>query len=600
VIDLRTVPSPDALLALVGDPVAMTSPAAVTALRAAYAQPPSEQDLALWPKLTPPRGLLRRRVPWPTTRAPWVVSCVGRRGGKTSNLAAPVLVYEALCGRHDEEARGRVFFVALAPQHSHARELLHAVRQRLDELAPLGVAYEARDMAGVPEITITSPPGKCERIITVLTADNVSVRGRAIACAVIDEAAFIGSDPHLAVTDTDVIKALVPGMSQFSRARLMLVSSPGAPAGFFWKAATKPDARTLVISAATWVFNARITREACVEITRGDGDWLAQEYEASKWGFHGENFIPGASSLALGDEHTGKGPRAGSFVVGVDAGQTGDDSEFCVCSSFEVEISPDTQPLRHVVVEERASIKSSKSSPTSMETIAAVAVELSARWGYAPILFDQWSSVTLKEYLRKAGYREHEGDGPPYPRTFSQRSSAPSSQTPRWRLVRSLVQGARLHLREDDGELRRQLASLRATELSSGGLRVESRKDDAADACAIACEIAVLLDSTDGPSGTAHQETSIHWHGHAGLEITHRWTKNGFACAPPEWHPTFEEHALQMLSRGIRNAAIERWLAKQPEAIRRAYAINPLEPVQVRALGDPNVRSERINAKVKF
>jgi hypothetical protein len=166
--------------------------------------------------------------------------------------------------------------------------------------------------------------------------------------------------------------------------------------------------------------------------------------------------------------------------------------------------------------------------------------------------------------------------------------------------VRSLVQGARLHLREDDGELRRQLASLRATELSSGGLRVESRKDDAADACAIACEIAVLLDSTDGPSGTAHQETSIHWHGHAGLEITHRWTKNGFACAPPEWHPTFEEHALQMLSRGIRNAAIERWLAKQPEAIRRAYAINPLEPVQVRALGDPNVRSERINAKVKF
>jgi hypothetical protein len=527
------------------------------------------------------------------------VSCVGRRGGKTSNLAACVLVYEALCGRHDDEARGRVFYVALAPMHSHARELLHAVRQRLDELAPLGVAYEARDMAGIPEITITSPAGKCERIITILTADNVSVRGRAIACAVIDEAAFIGSDPHLAVTDTDVIKALVPGMSQFSRARLMLVSSPGAPAGFFWKAATKPDARTLCISAPTWVFNPRITREACVELTRGDADWLAQEYEASKWGFHGENFIPGASALVLGDEHTGKGPRPGSFVVGVDAGQTGDDSEFCVCSSFEVEISPDTQPLRHVVVEERASIKSNKSSPTSMETIAAVAVELSARWGHAPIVFDQWSAVTMKEHLRKAGYAEHEGADPPWPRTFSQRSSAPTAQTPRWRLVRSLVQGGRLHLGQDDGELRRQLASLRATELSSGGLRVESRRDDAADACALACEIAVLLDSTDGPSGTPHQETSIHWDGHE-LDVTHRWTKRGVPCAPPEWHPTFEEHAMQMLSRGIRNDAIERWLSRQPAQLQKAYSINPLEPVRVTTIGDPRTRSERINVRTKF
>jgi hypothetical protein len=600
VIDLRTVLSPDALLALVGDPVAMTSPAAVTALRAAYAQPPTPADLELWPKLTPPRGLLRRRVPWPTTRAPWVVAAVGRRGGKTSNLAAPVLVYEALCGRHDEEARGRVFYVALAPMHSHARELLHAVRQRLDELAPLGVAYEARDMAGIPEITITSPAGKCERIITILTADNVSVRGRAIACAVIDEAAFIGSDPHLAVTDTDVIKALVPGMSQFSRARLMLVSSPGAPAGFFWKAATKLDARTLVITAPTWVFNPRITREVCVELTRGDADWLAQEYEASKWGFHGENFIPGASALVLGDEHTGKGPREGEFCIGLDVGVLRDATGIVVCSSFEVELSPTSTPLRHIVTEKVIRIAPSKESPVSLEEIAGRVSALSAAFRGAPVVFDVYMAPELRRHLEAHGFREDTNTAyPPGPRSYRQLSVEASAQTPRWALVRAAAQSGRLHIGDDGAELVRELGSLKATQLPSGALRVEGRHDDLCDALALAASQVVRMGCTGGPGGSARCETSIRWDGHE-LDVTHHWTKNGVPCPPPEWSPTFDAFALQLLSRGIRNDAIERWLAKQPPQIQKAYSLNPAEPVRVERIGDPNTRSERINVRTKF
>jgi hypothetical protein len=57
---------------------------------------------------------------------------------------------------------------------------------------------------------------------------------------------------------------------------------------------------------------------------------------------------------------------------------------------------------------------------------------------------------------------------------------------------------------------------------------------------------------------------------------------------------------MQMLSRGIRNDAIERWLSRQPAQLQKAYSINPLEPVRVTTIGDPRTRSERINVRTKF
>jgi hypothetical protein len=203
----------------------------------------------------------------------------------------------------------------------------------------------------------------------------------------------------------------------------------------------------------------------------------------------------------------------------------------------------------------------------------------------------------MKEHLRRAGYHEHEGDGPPPPRTFAQRSSAPSAQTPRWRLVRSLIQGGRLHLGRNDGELRRQLASLRATELSSGGLRVESRKDDAADACALACEIAVQLPGTDGPDGSlVFVDNGFTWRGGGGgIEIIpcpgtgwfRRYRGGRLApSAPPLWHAAFESYAVEQLAAGRRSRDIEAWLAtRAPEHLRRHYApMSPAPAVEVRGL----------------
>ena len=166
------------------------------------------------------------------------------------------------------------------------------------------------------------------------------------------------------------------------------------------------------------------------------------------------------------------------------------------------------------------------------------------------------------------------------------RSMSPEAQTPRWRALRELAHGGRLHLPsgEDAETLRSQLASLRATQLSSGALRVEARRDDLADALALAVPIALKLQpSADGPGGRVEfRPGRLNW-GDDGLTAPgSRYVRvlpsgKEIPAEIPRWDPWFSEYAEESIANGIRTPAIIEW-EREREQARPGYAASCLRP----------------------
>lgn len=523
----------------------------------------SRAQARVWSELSPQRP--------PKERPGRAAICVGRRGLKTSGIVAPQAVYELLCGGHGTHAAAgsRVYAVVVAPRLAQAREAVRGVRGVLDSLAPLGVRYRTRGESGSTEVVVESPRSRVERVISIFAADAVAVRGYAICFAAVDEAAFLQSDDAHVQTDRDLIRALAPGMTQFPRAQLVLSSTPGPPQGEFHRAVLKPKRGELLVRAGTWQTNPRISEQRCRELADDDATF-EQEFAARTFGYHNTPFIDAAKALTcVGSVHAKKGPRAGHFAVGLDVGQLQDSTAIVACGSFEEEIAADRTPLRHVVCEHIELISADRRAPTLIEAIAARAHAVSRAFDRAPIIFDQFAGPTVKAELTKLGTREHTGGGTPGRGTFVQASMSPQSQTPRWKLARQLVHGSRLHL-PDTSEaetLARQLGQLRATQLGSGALKVEGRKDDVADAFALAAEVALALPPNEGPDGRVeHRIDGVSFEHGRGLDVRQRWVRvlpdgREVPAETPTWHPSFPDYAREMLASGRSTPGIERWLA---------------------------------------
>jgi hypothetical protein len=486
--------------------VQLPSFAIETILDAVYALPPTDEQLAVLRQVAPKRAYVFPPA-WPTTIAKRVVAMLGRRGLKTTGILVWMLLYELLCvASHEEHAAlgSRVYFVIVAPRQAQAREAVHAIRAGLDSLAHEGVKYTLRDLAGTPEIVINDPVSKVEKVITIMTADAVAVRGFAIAFAAFDEAAFLNSNEWNAMTDKDVLRALAPAMVQFPDAKMLFVSSPGAPQGLFHEYVTRPPRGTVVFRAPTWVTNHRITEEQC-RVIAGDEETFAQEFAVSRFGYQNESFIDSAAALACIDHEnaftttmTGRA-LSGSAVVAVDTASTGDDAAFAVGYSLSRPISPHTAPIRECVIESVQTWEASRERPITIEQIAEHAAALSALKGGCPIIADNRGFTDIAAYLaRRHGFKiiQTTDDAERLKaiarggRVVVERPMAPQFQTPRWRNLRDMVVGKRLHLpNTPEGEkAARQIGQLRASTMSSGWLKVEGRKDDAADVVALLCE----------------------------------------------------------------------------------------------------------------
>ncbi len=151
-----------------------------------------------------------------------------------------------------------------------------------------------------------------------------------------------------------------------------------------------------------------------------------------------------------------------------------------------------------------------------------------------------------------------------------ERPMAPAAQTVRWRTVRDMIAGGRIHLPDTDPgqKAARQLANLRATTLASGWLRVEGKQDDLADVVALMAEIAsVLTPAADPADGVVERRYgAFHFDPREGItESGGGWVRRfgDGRIAPaemPRWAPGFDAYARDMISRGIFTDAINDWL----------------------------------------
>jgi hypothetical protein len=429
----------------------------------------------------------------------------------------------------------------------------------------LPIGFDVRNELGSVQIRITEPVGACEVILAVFVASEVSVRGYALPFFAIDEAGFFASEGPSSLAG--VLRAMRPGGATFPDAGSLLVSSPGPPEGAFHDAVQKSPKDVLLVRAPTYVMNPRVSRERCWELADEDATTFAIEYEASRFGYSSEGFID-TSRLSFGDRFTGLGPRKGFFVVALDAGQLVDSSAFIVLSVADVEI-PGASPVRHFVVEEIDAIPASKTNPPSIEMIVARACGLSSKWGGASIVSDPYLAVEAARAFKQRGFGEYVGDWYPTGRSYWKAPMSAPKQTPRWTTLRSIIAGDRLHLPDTPiaRELVRQLGQLTATTLSTGSLKVEGKRDDLADALALAVDVGMRIPPTATTGGSTIEMIDSGFHRsmdgrfHYDLPKYVRRYANGDVrqVELPTWDPNFEAYAREMLANGMTTPGIEQW-----------------------------------------
>ncbi len=180
---------------------------------------------------------------------------VGRRGGK-SKLLALVAVYLA-CFRDyaPHLAAGECATVAvLARNRSQARSIFRFVSGLLKAVEPLAEMVEDENTEA---ITLSN-----RVVIEISTASFRTTRGYSFAAVLCDEIAFWSQDETSANPDTEILRALRPGLASIPGSILLLASSPYAKRGELYAAFRRhygqDGARVLVWKAPTLTMNRQL------------------------------------------------------------------------------------------------------------------------------------------------------------------------------------------------------------------------------------------------------------------------------------------------------------------------------------------------------
>jgi hypothetical protein len=238
-------------------------------LAALFALPMDDEQLALYRRHT------GRTTP-PAVPFKEAALVVGRRGGKSRILA---LLGTYLAAFHDYEpflAAGELATVAIiAADRKQSRSILRYVKGFLRAVPALAALVED-DTTEI--ITL-----KNRVVIEIATASFRVTRGYTFAAVLADETAFF-RDESGANPDTEIFRALRPGLSTIPSAILLNASSPYRRAGLLWKTYQrhfgKDDARVLVLKASTAEANPKFDLAIIAEAYEEDPESAASEYGA--------------------------------------------------------------------------------------------------------------------------------------------------------------------------------------------------------------------------------------------------------------------------------------------------------------------------------
>ena len=210
-----------------------------TFLRAVFGEPMDEDDLETFRECT------QRNEPHGPYKQ--VTLCCGRRGGKSYIMALIAVYLAAFRDYKPHLAAGeRATIAVICPDRDQARHLLDFIEGMFAESKVLSQLIERQTQDSFELSTRVT--------ISVMTASHRTVRGYGLACAIIDECAFLPGDEN-ALPASEILRAVKPALGSFPDGMLIIASSPKGKVGILWDAFVKhfgrEDSRNLVWKAPT-------------------------------------------------------------------------------------------------------------------------------------------------------------------------------------------------------------------------------------------------------------------------------------------------------------------------------------------------------------
>ncbi|MFI5302180.1 MAG: hypothetical protein ACHREM_29160 [Polyangiales bacterium] len=485
--------------------------------------------------------------------ARWLIICAGRASFK-STTAGRALVFGAVVEHVDHEAEalaGTVLpYTAIAPTQEQAREVARSCIAHLEMLAPLGVEFVVRgENDGLTEIEIVAPRTRTTAVIRIATADGRTLRGPGSPLIVATEAGFFPADGPASLAS--VLQATTPRtFGQFKRGRVIVESSKGPPSGRFYEMVTRPPPSAMLVEGATWDFNPKMDEAAC-RAAAPDPIVFDQEFASTRWGAAGETFLDHDAVKACVDAAIAGDDDFERCAIGLDYAAIHDGAAI-VAASAKLDAVDGDAPRRRVIVRCVRAMQGSRTRPLLVADFVGAALKVARAHRARRVRADAHCAPEIEQRVREAGL------------TFERVPMDSESQTKRWLSLRELINARRIVL-PDEPELVRQLAELRATQLSSGSLRVEGRRDDLADALALAAEEAMSRAFPTSGGEVIRIKRPLFFFPGEGLrggEVSYaRRMPNGdlVPIDPPIDSPGFEQWARARLAEGITTPSIERW-----------------------------------------
>ena len=217
------------------------------------------------------------RTDWPTEafREAWLP--IGRRGGKSLNLA---VIGVALAAFNDYsqylQPGERATVAILAADRSQSRIILRYVKALLHRVPLLKAMIERETAVGIDLSN--------QSTIEVTTASSRTSRGYTFAAVLCDEIAFWNTDETGNDPDSAILNAMEPGMATIPTSMLLCASSPYARKGELWRAYDKNygdnDTDVLVWQAPTWAMNPTVPKDFIDRKYRKDPESAQAEFGA--------------------------------------------------------------------------------------------------------------------------------------------------------------------------------------------------------------------------------------------------------------------------------------------------------------------------------
>lgn len=198
----------------------------------------------------------------------------GRRSGK-SKIASVIAAYEAvLSGKHKQVDPGDTPVVACL---STTRKQSGVVKDNIQALFSMSPILKGQ-IVGETKDTLRLRNGV---EILILAGDWRTCRGFNLIAVVVDEAAMFGVEATSCKSDTELIRALQPGLAT-TGGKLIAISSPYAREGWCYQTYDQcfgnPDSSTLVVNGPSRTFNPMLPESVVERAMASDPAAARAEY----------------------------------------------------------------------------------------------------------------------------------------------------------------------------------------------------------------------------------------------------------------------------------------------------------------------------------